>query len=150
MRPYHIKLFTKHTRRGLQSFRRPRIWCEWEHETRGQLQGAESAKSVWEANDPLNAFPIFRENLNGEYGHFINFFWFQNLIYHFPEQITNRTVHLRPNRFIFERIMLSCHVTAQCNAIFLFTWLQDLILRFTKTLASGDRSPCRCFAPGLH
>jgi len=112
VRPYHIKLFTKHTRRGLQSFRRPRIWCEWEHETRGQLQGAESAKSVWEANDPLNAFPIFRENLNGEYGHFINFFWFQNLIYHFPEQITDHVVHLCSNQFIYIYIYLG-HLLVQ-------------------------------------
>ena len=56
-------------------------------------------------------FPVYTGKSQGEHEHCTK----MCSIAHFPEQITNRTVHLRPNRFIFERIMLYCHVTAQCN-----------------------------------
>jgi len=86
-------------------------------------------------------------------GILLKYFQFENVIYHFPEHLTDRAIHSYSNRFTLTTYyMLYCHVIYHTMqfAIFLFTWLQNLTLRFAKILqllATLSPDPCRGCVP---
>ena len=68
---------------------------------------------------------------------------------YFPEQCINRATHLCSSRVYFQNYALLSRYRTLQIATFLFAWLQDLILRFTKN-SSVPQAACRGFAHGPH
>ena len=65
-------------------------------------------------------------------------FQFQNLIYHFPEQITNRASRLCSNLFIFAELYFIVILPRRAICKISFSYVQDLILRFiTRSSATA-------------
>jgi len=73
---------------------------------------------------------------------------FQNLICHFPEQITDRAVHLCSNWFIFEKLCFT--VTLPRNAICYISHHLAMALEFSAEIYYVSKTPCRGFIPEPH
>jgi len=95
---------------------------------------------------------FFEKNTNVQHKHFTTIFSVSKFNLTFPR--TNyKLCYLCSNWFVF--LKLCFVVTLLCNAIaiFLFTWLQDIILRFTNILQPlGDfvLRPLLRLSPGHH
>ena len=101
----------------------------------------------WEASSAM-APKFFQRISNDNTGTLLKYIQFQNLASHFPEReeeaefmsqvIKDLAIHLCWNLFIFEKLRFVVTLHATQFAIFLFTWLQNLTLRFTQKSSTFD------------